>query len=457
MAEGAVRARGSGGRGLDVGYVPVGTARRRYLPPGWPVYALFAGFPVWWILGLGGLIWPVLAVPMAIWLFRLPVVRAPKGFTIWVAFMIWMIGSGTQIDNSIRYVAFTYRVSLYASATIVLLYIFNLSREALPTRAVIGLMAVFWMYVVAGGFMGVLAPTWEFKSPVEYVMPQALISDEFVHDLVHPASSQIQDVLGYEQPRPKAPFVYATNWGSAFSLLTPFVILGWMYARSRAWKILTALMFVAAIVPVVVSLDRGLWLSLGVGIVYAAIRLALGGRTRALRAILILIPTMLGLVYLTPLRGVVQERFAHPHSNERRLSLYQEAIDNVKSSPLLGFGGPRPSEENSDAPSVGTQGQFWLVLFSHGIPGAVFFVWWLMYQAWRFRASAPPVPFWCHVLIVMALVQLPVYGWLPAPMIVIVVGVAIAAREVLDPTPVGDLAQAVGPRPRARPMGWATS
>jgi len=58
---------------------------------------------------------------------------------------------------------------------------------------------------------------------------------------------------------------------------------------------------------------------------------------------------------------------------------------------------------------------------------------------------------------VMALVQLPVYGWLPAPMIVIVVGVAIAAREVLDPTPVGDLAQAVGLRPRARPVGWATS
>jgi polysaccharide biosynthesis protein PslJ len=422
--------------------------RPRLLPHAWPFYALFIGFPLWWILGLGGLIWPILAIPMAIWLFRRPTVLAPKGFTIWVAFLLWMLGSGTQIDNPTRYIAFGYRVSLYASATIILLYLFNMPRDLLPTRSVVVTMAFFWMVVVVGGFMGVLMPTFEFTSPMELVMPGALMADEFVHDLVHPASSQIQDVLGYEQPRPKAPFVYATNWGSSFGLLAPFVVLGWMYAKSQTWKLVTAALFLAAIVPVVVSLDRGLWLSLGVGLVYAAIRLAIGGNKRMLRAVMILIPSMLLLIYVTPLRGVVEERFANPHSNERRLSLYQEAIQNVTESPLLGFGGPRPSEENSDAPSVGTQGQFWLVLFSHGIPGAVFFVWWFLYQFWAMRHVSRPVPFWCHVLILIALIQLPFYGWLPAPLVVIIVAIALAARETL-----GDRAAPRGLVPKTTPRG----
>ena len=56
----------------------------------------------------------------------------------------------------------------------------------------------------------------------------------------------------------------------------------------------------------------------------------LGGQGKALRAILILIPTMLAIVYLTPLKGLVEDRFAHPHSNERRVGLYEEAIANVE-------------------------------------------------------------------------------------------------------------------------------
>ena len=411
---------------------PQGTGaprRQGLLPSGWPIYALFVGFPLWWVLGLGGFIWLILAIPMAAWLFRQKTVFAPKGFAIWVAFLLWMFGSNVKLDSPDRYIVFVYRAGLYVSVTIILLYVFNLSREALPTSKVIAIMTFFWMFVVVGGLMGVLFPGLNFSSPTEMVMPQKLIADAFVYDLVHPATAQIQDFLGYDQARPKAPFVYATNWGSAFALLVPFVVLGWTYAKTRAWKILTAAMFVIAIVPVVASLARGLWLSLGAGLVYAAARLAIGGKGRALRAILILIPTMLAVVYLSPLKALVEDRFATPHSNERRVGLYEEAIRNVQASPLLGYGSPRPSEENSDAPSVGTQGQLWLVLFSHGIPGMLMFVWWFFYQLWRMRHVSSPVAFWCHVLVFIAFVQLPFYGWLPAPLAVIMVGIALGARE----------------------------
>ena len=56
------------------------------------------------------------------------------------------------------------------------------------------------------------------------------------------------------------------------------------------------------------------------------------------------------------------DRFAHPHSNERRLGLYQESTDLVLTSPVLGFGTPVPSVNNPNAPPVGTQGQLWQVL-----------------------------------------------------------------------------------------------
>ncbi len=414
---------------VSVAQGTVSPQRRRLLPSGWPLYALFAGFPLWWVLGLGGFIWLILAIPMAAWLFRQKAVLAPKGFRIWVGFMLWMLGSSSRLDSPDRYIVFIYRAGLYVAVTIILLYVFNISREALPTGKVIAIMTFFWMFVVVGGLMGVLFPTLNFSSPTEMVMPGNLISDEFVYDLVHPATAQIQDFLGYDEARPKAPFVYATNWGSAFALLVPFVILGWTYAKTRAWKLVTGVMFVISIVPVVASLARGLWLSLGAGLVYAAIRLAIGGKGKALRAILILIPTLLAVVYLSPLRGLVTDRFSHQHSNERRVGLYEEAIANVKESPLLGYGSPRPSEENSDAPSVGTQGQLWLVLFSHGIPGMIFFGWWFFYQLWRMRHVSSPVAFWCHVLVFIAFVQLPFYGWLPAPLAVIMVGIALGARE----------------------------
>ena len=124
---------------------------------------------------------------MAAWLLRQKTVLAPRGFTIWVAFLLWMFGSGTRLDSPDRYIVFVYRAGLYVAATIILLYVFNMSREALPTRKVISIMTFFWMFVVVGGLMGVLFPTLNFSSPTEMLMPANLISDEFVYDLVHPA------------------------------------------------------------------------------------------------------------------------------------------------------------------------------------------------------------------------------------------------------------------------------
>ena len=406
------------------------------LPVGWPVYALFLGFPIWWALGLGGFIWPVLAIPMALSLLMRGEVRAPRGFGLWLLFLIWMVGSATQPDEVDRFIVFAYRFSIYISATILFLYVFNLPGEAAWSRRMIIVLFGFWFIAVIGGLLGVAFPQTSFRSITELLIPTRFLSNSFVRELVHPELAQIHGFLGYPVPRPKAPFVYTNEWGANIALLTPFAIAALGCVRTRAAKWMIGLALVASVIPMVVSLNRGLWLSLGVGLGYAMVRLFLRGKVQVLRALLLFILLGSILALATPLQELISDRLATPHSNRTRLSLYEEATESVLESPLVGFGAPRPSQRNPGAPAVGTHGQFWMVLVSHGIPGAALFVGWLLYAFWSSRKAPSSLQLWPHVCLGIALAQLLYYGMLPGPIHIVMVASAVAWRLSLEAPPV---------------------
>jgi polysaccharide biosynthesis protein PslJ len=407
--------------------------RRRLLRPGWALYVGFVGFPVWWILGMGGFVWPIVALPMLLSLLRRGRILVPPGFLIWCLFLFWMLASGVQIDSLGRALGFGYRAAIYISATILLLYVFNSSRDVLETKRVIAVACIFWIYVVIGGFLGLLMPNFSFKSPVEALLPGAILSNDFVKEMVHPAFAQVQDFLGFPTPRPSAPFVYTNDWGGAFALLVPFVILAWGSGLSKRFKMILVMTTLASVIPVVFSLNRGLWLSLGVGLTYAAIRLTLRGRERAMVGFLVVTVAVTAAVLFTPLKATIDERLSTPHSNNRRTSLYEEAIRGAVESPLFGYGAPRPSKWNPNAPSVGTQGQIWLVLFSNGFPGTVLFLVAFLIPFWRFRKIGADVGFWIHVMLLIMFVQLPVYGLLPVQLNIVMLGIALAWRDRREP------------------------
>lgn len=406
---------------------PGGRRSRWY---GWPLTLMFVAFPVWWILGISAFIWPVLAVPMGLSLLRRRKVRVPRGFGVWLMFLLWMLGSATQLNDPLRGISFGFRAADYAAATIIFLYVFNAPSDLLTDRRVVLSVAVFWMITAAGGFLGALAPHFEFRSLMEGILPHRLASNDFVHQLIHPASAQISTFLGYENPRPKAPFEYTNDWGAVFALTTPFLILGWSLARTTFWRWSTRLFLVAAVVPVIVSLNRGLWLSLGLGMIYAGFRMAAKGRVRPLAGLLTGTVLVAALLVFTPLRGTIVARFEHQHSNTSRETVYLEAAKGVLASPLLGFGSPRPSQVNDNQPSIGTQGQFWLVLYSQGIIGLLFYLGWYVVCFWQTRRGRSRLSFWCNVVLFISIVQLPYYGQLPAQIQVTMVAAALGLREI---------------------------
>ena len=403
-------------------------ARRAGLPEGWPVLALFGAFPLWWALGLSSVIWVVAAVPMLARLLASGGLRVPRGFGLWLAFLFWTLASATQLDEARRWYAFSYRAALYLSMTVLFLYLFNLP-ESVPARRFVLALTVFWAAVICLGFAALAAPQARFTTPVSAWLPEDLAASRFVQDLVGARLAQVQTFIGYPLPRPAAPFTYTNQWGGAVGLLTLGAVAGLGLLRSPVARHLVRLLLAASLVPIVVSANRGLWIGLGAGLVYAAVRAALAGNARLLAAVAGSLALAAALVAATPLERYVADRLAHPHSNERRSSLSGQAVRGALERPLLGYGGPRESAEQPNAPDVGTHGQVYLVVFSSGVPGLAFFGGWWLWALWASRRGDRGPPFWGHVLLLVGLVECLYYDMLPTQLHLMMAVAALCLRE----------------------------
>lgn len=398
--------------------------------PVWPLYALYVGFPVWWFLGLGDMIWPVLALPMLVNLVLRGNVRVPRGFGVWLLFMVWMSITVIQVDSMGRVVGFTFRALAYFAATIIFLYVYNSSTRTLPLARVANLLTVFWAVVVAGGFLGILLPGGSINTLMGRVLPNWLQANDVVAAMVHPKFAQYTPFSGtFTSPRPSAPFLYTNNWGNNYSLLLPFVLIALIHMRRGPARWFVTAMIPVSLVPAFLTLNRGMFLALAVGFTYMAVRFAFRRQLKGLVAVGILFAVAVGLSVVLPVQELVAARVSSSDTNETRTAVYQEALDRTVESPLLGHGAPRPSEATAGAPAVGTQGQFWMVLFSHGFPGAALFVGWFWVMVWRTRKPMSTSGLWLHVVCVMALLECFYYGMLSSGLILVMIAAAAALRE----------------------------
>jgi polysaccharide biosynthesis protein PslJ len=425
---------------------------RLHLRPGWPIIGLLVLFPLWYVLGLGAFIWIILAIPIFVHLVLAKTWRVPRGFIIWVFFLIWVALSAIQISHSANWLTYAYRTTSYLAATLAFIYLVNTSEEELPTRRIINALTIFWIVVVIGGYAAMAAPHLSFSTPTQKLLGH-LGSNKLLLTLIHPTLAQAQALggvasLGRAIARPAAPFAYTNWWGANFAFLVPFVVIALLQARTRLVRWGLAGMLVVSLGPFVYSINRGAWLSLIAGGVYAWIRFAARRRTRAVLGGLAAIALIALIVFATPLGSVVQARLGHKGSASTRISLIQQSSQGALSSPVVGYGVPLPQPVSQySLPNVGTQGQLWLVLVSVGVPGTAFFLLWLLYVFWCSRSTDDRVSFAVHVAILIGLLQLPFYGWMPAEMFLVMTAAALVWRNRDQSVPDTGFLEATSARP----------
>ncbi len=374
--------------------MPDPSSRRRLLGPGWPLKVLFIGYPLWWVIGATELACFAAALVMALELLHRRHIRVPRGFSLWMLFLAFVVvgvvllqvnvvGAVPGASNT-RYVTWAYRLTWYLSATVVMLYIGNLRRE-LKTIDICRTISWLFVTLTAGGLLGILMPMLQFPSLLEILLPARIDTIPFVRDLIHPSVAQLYTAEGVLNPRPSAPFPYTNDWGVVYACVLPFFVASW-FGRDAGWRrTVGPLIFLASMVPVIQSENRGLWLALIAMALFVTVRSVAAGHVRLLASLLGGMTVLVAVVALTPLAGVVEGKVSgDSQSDSTRSNLGTATFDGVlATSPFVGVGTTRDVQGSFDSiaggaseacplcapPSLGTQGQLWLVMFTQGFLG----------------------------------------------------------------------------------------
>jgi hypothetical protein len=435
---------------------PLDDGKKRSLPA-WPVTTVLAFYPLWWALGLGVLIFALVAVPMLFLLLRRAAagrpVRLPPGFAWWAIFLCAVVVSigtlgadpaGTVPGHATtRLPAVVFRLAMYAALTVLLIYAGNLTPAELPERRLVRLLGWLFVVTVLGGLLGMVAGNFQFTSPVELLLPHHLRAMGFVQSMVHPYAAQIMDLVGGDKPRPAAPWGYTNTWGNNFCLLAGWLVVAAWQTGTRRAKALALICLGVSIVPAVVSLNRGLWIGLGVLVLYVATRYVLAGRIWILAVVGLAAAALAFGLAATPLGGVVSARLDNGKSNGVRSFLVDKAVEGFEASPIIGYGSTRNTAggrqsiavgesagcERCGNFTVGGNGQLWQLLFAHGAVGTIGYLGFFAYGLWRFRRDRSPVGVAGSAAIVTSFSAMLWYNALVTPLAFMVLAYALLWRN----------------------------
>ncbi|MFC0682444.1 hypothetical protein ACFFGH_31830 [Lysobacter korlensis] len=410
--------------------------------PAWPVLVLLWGLPVWWMAGMLAFATIVMAVPMLAFLLRRGRTLLTPGALPWLAFVVWMLPCALMVDTVGRLGGFGLRFAQFASVAVLLVYVLNASETLRPKRLLSGLTFT-WVFVIVGGYLGMLFPHTVLTATVGQLLPVGLQHNEYIADMLFPGFAEIQTPYGAEEPfvRPSAPFSYTNGWGAAMAILTPVAVASASAAgtaRATLWLLAGLL---AAVPPAIATTNRGLFIGILVAVGYVLVRLVFRGRWRpalwvgSLGALLFVILWMSGLI-----DGIV-ERQETVDTTEGRGGLYAETFTRTLESPLLGFGAPRPSF--SSEITAGTQGMVWNAMFCFGFVGLALFILFMAGAVLRTWAAPNVTTLWLHSALVAACALSIFYG-LDRHMMTICIVAGLLLREryaasspfwVADPVP----------------------
>jgi hypothetical protein len=407
--------------------------------PAWPVTAMLALWPVWWLLGIGQYAPVVFAIPMARRMYRWRAsgqrtLRLPPGFALWLIFlMIATIGVlevgqvapdtvNTPVSN--RVISWALRMSLYLGITVILLYVGNLTEEELPRRRLAYLLGLVGLYTVIGGVVGMILPTIQLTSPVALLVPTSIQTNNAeIALMLHPSTSQVMNILGYAQGRPTAPFTYTNMWGNSLAILLPWLLVGWYTYGTKRQRRIAIIMTAVSLAPIVYSLNRGLWLGVAFSVLYLAVRFAARGKLAMLGGLGLVLAVAGITVFASPLQSTISQRLSHGASDQARSSGSLLALQEGVASPIVGWGDTRHQVGSAQSitlgrtancnscgeQTIGGNGQVQLLLICSGLAGVVFYVGFLVYGTWRYRRDPTPYGMAAELVLLLSFIFMFVY------------------------------------------------
>ncbi|MGV2984786.1 O-antigen ligase family protein [Microbacterium sp. AGC85] len=395
--------------------------------PAWPVLTVLWGYPVFWLLGLLPFASVIMAIPMlALLIMRRRILFVP-GILPWIGFVLWMIPSALMIDQLGRGVGLGVRFSQFLALAIIMVYIVNARTSLSPKRVFNGLTFI-WVFIIIGGYLGMLFPEVQLTMTIGRLLPEAITSNDYVAELVFPTLAEIQTPWGAEEPfvRPSAPFSYTNGWGAAMAVLTPIAIgtaIGHRTARAMWWLVIA---LVLAIPPAIATTNRGLFLGIAGAVAYVLFCLLIRGRFLAFFWV-----TMLGVagtivLFLSGFLDGIVARQETVDTTEGRGDLYLETWERTLESPIIGFGAPRPSLMSEI--HVGTQGAVWNAMFCFGLVGLFLFVGMIVMGAVRTFDAPNLSAVWVHASVVVT-VFLSVFYGLDRQLVFVGIALAVLLRE----------------------------
>ena len=394
-------------------------------PAGWPLALVGTGMPLMFFLGLHAFVWVVPAFVFGAQLLeqrnlRVPVAAVPLGLLV-----VWIPLGALRLTPS-ELPLFSYRFLLFASTFATLLWIVNTSQSEFSNATLVRHMSRLWIALIGFGYLAMLFPRLSVASPFQIAAPGPIVSNPFFFDLTRLRFAELQTLVTIEAARPAAPMAYANGWGSTVGLLTPFFALDWLVAVDPRRRRVGWMLAVAAVVPIVVSVNRGLWLSLTVAVVYLAARRALRGDLRMIIGVGIALVIVLNAVLLSPLGATVRERFEdQDQSNSTRVALYEAAFDYAQKSPLVGWG---TTIDIGLGKQLGTHGLVWYSMFVHGFPALIFLLAFATFAVLGTARAPTQTSMFAHLVVIIFVTQLPYYGLLPQ-VLVVAIAVGVSRRE----------------------------
>jgi O-antigen ligase len=297
-----------------------------------------------------------------------------------------------------------------------------------------------------------LVPRGSLSTPMQALLPLNIRTNEYVSALVHPSFAEVQRPYGSPRTfyRPSAPFPYTNSWGCNVALLVPLVVSAMLTFRRSAGRLVMAALLAAACLPAFATLNRGMFLALGLVLGYASLRLAFRGRLGPLAVVLGGAGVGIAVALATGVLARLQERLHYSQTNLGRQTIYREAFDGALNSPIFGHGAPQPSSTLDI--SIGTQGQVWNVMFSYGFVALAFFLGFfavVVLQSWRARQQAD---LWVHATLFVAFATFFYYGYDGIQLTVAMSAAALALRTRRADLAASNPARVASPVRAAQPV-----